>query len=51
MMMVRGSGIVYRLHCVTLTAFTASESSLKRICLVAAAAALVIQIAYYHLLK
>ena len=26
------SGIVYRLHCMTLTAFTASETSWKRIC-------------------
>ena len=38
MWLVRGSEIVYRLHCVTLTAFTASESSCKRICLVAAVA-------------
>ena len=35
---VHGSGIVYRLHCVTLTAFTASESSWRRFCLVVAAA-------------
>jgi len=33
-----GSGTVYRLHCVTFTALTVSESSLRRICLVAAAA-------------
>jgi len=31
------SGIVYWLHCVTLTVFTALESSWRRICLVAAA--------------
>jgi len=35
---VRGSGTVYRLHCVTLTVFTASEISRRRFCLVAAAA-------------
>jgi len=35
--MVRGSGIVYQLHCMTITAFTASESSWRHICLVVAA--------------
>ena len=32
------SGIAYQLHCMTLTVFTASKSSWKRICLVAAVA-------------
>jgi len=36
--LVRGSGTVYRLHCVTLTVCTTSESSWRRFCLVAAAA-------------
>jgi len=36
--LVRGSGTVYRLHCVTLTVFTASESSWRRFCLVETAA-------------
>jgi len=30
--LVRGSGTVYQLHCVTLTVFTASESSLRCFC-------------------
>jgi len=34
----RGSRVVQRLHCVTLTALISSESSWRRICLVAAAA-------------